>query len=60
MNVFFKPSERTYHEEMIQLTSLIPLLEDARFHFSLLLVFPIMKYLLRYVARLVWSNDGES
>ena len=62
MNVFFNPSDRTYYEEMIQtgilqLLSSIPLIEDKGFRFLLQLVFPIMKYLLRYVVSLVWSSD---
>ena len=62
MNVFFNPSDRTYYEEMIQtgistIVVINSIDEDKRFHFSLRLVFPIMKYLLRYVVSLVWSSD---
>ena len=63
MNVFFNPSYRTYYEEMIQtgISTIVVINSiDKRtkdFRFSLRLVFPIMKYLLRYVASLVWSSD---
>ena len=62
MSVFFSPSERTYHEEMIQtgISTIDVINSIARGPFSLLLVFPVMIYLLRYVTRLVWSSNRES
>ena len=57
MNVFFNPSDRTYYEEMIQTGISTIVVINSIDRGQKIPLFPIMKYLLRYVARLVRSSD---